>query len=295
MDALPNDASLRKYYRCTGSSGKIIAMDAPPPESLARFVEVARLLEASGLRVPRIHATDLKRGFCLLEDFGDCLLARSAPGGEPYARASQAIVTLQLNVPAASLPPFDRAFIMRELALFPEWYCAEYRSDPLSDAESESYARVCERLADVLLSQPQAAMHRDFHSRNLFDLGSAIGIIDFQDAVCGPQAYDIASLLRDLYVTIDEQDELDLLVRHYERARSAGLPMPADFGEYYIGYEYASVQRMAKILGLFVRLYRQRGKDAYLQHLPRCAQAAHAAALRYRELRPLALMIEARA
>ena len=248
-----------------------------------------------------IHARDDDSGYALIEDFGDSLYDVTI-GKEPdrqrglYQDAWETIDRLQANVPSdAPLPCYDDALLDRELGLFPDWYARKHRKTPLDQDEKDDYAKVCAMLKDNFKAQKQTYVHRDFHSRNLFAIDPGPGVIDFSDAVFGPATYDIASLLRDLYVDIDESVEMDFLVRHWEHSRAAGLGLSEDPGEHYRVYEWTSLQRMTKILGLFPRLAHLHGKDEFLAYLSKCESKAHAIALRYRELRPLALMIERRA
>ena len=271
-------------------------MDAPPPESVQEFVDVARLFAAAGLRVPQVHAFDPQLGFCLLEDLGDELLCRGhRPDGQMYAQAWRSIIRLQRNVDASRLPPFDRAFIRRELELFPQWYCADFKRRPLDRREQQAWQQACDHLAAALTGQPQVAMHRDYHSRNLMVVGDEIAIIDFQGACRGPIAYDPASLGRDLYAPIDRSQEEELLARFHAASVAAGLPVAADLSDYLPLYEHAAAQRLTKVLGLFVRIDRKLGKRRFLDHLPACAQSLCDLASRHRPLRPIAAMIEARA
>ena len=273
---LANDASARSYYRVTGGERAIIAMDAPAPESVRDFVDLAALFSASGVRVPALHAFDEEKGFCLLEDLGDDLLCRGhPPDGRHYAQAWRTLIHIQQNVDPARLPPFDRAFIMRELELFPQWYCAEFKGRPLDPAEQDGYRQASGHLVEALVGQPQVAMHRDYHSRNLMVVADEIAVIDFQGAMRGPIAYDPASLGKDLYAPMAAGAEAEALARFHAEAARAGLPVAADFSDYLLLYEHAAAQRLTKILGLFVRVSRRLGKDRF-PGLPArlCAKAA---------------------
>ncbi|MGT2495197.1 aminoglycoside phosphotransferase family protein [Cupriavidus basilensis] len=143
--------------------------------------------------------------------------------------------------------------------------------------------------------QPQVYVHRDYHSRNLMvlDGGANPGILDFQDAVIGPITYDAVSLWRDAYIEWDEQEQLDWLIRYWERARKAGLPVAADFGEFYRDFEWMGLQRHLKVLGIFARLYHRDGKDGYLANLPLVLKYARQVAGRYIELRKLVRLFDA--
>ena len=298
---LAMDASSKRYFRPQGCVQGIIAMHAPPPDSITRYRAMQKLVANAGVRAPEIHEWDENRGFALIEDFGDELydatLGKSPKSHRTlYEKAWVAINKLQKNVVNTSLLPcYDDALLDRELGQFPEWYADGLKGMPLDEMEKEDYAKVCGLLKNCFFSQRQCYVHRDFHSRNLFAIENGPGVIDFSDAVVGPSTYDIASLLRDLYVDIDEEEITDYLVRHWENSRSTGLSPCEDPGEHYRLFDWTSLQRLTKILGQFVRIARQTGKDRFLDYLPKCEQVAHSIAVRYKELRPLAIMIERRA
>ena len=159
-------------------------------------------------------------------------------------------------------------------------------------AETATWADACDRLVASALAQPTVAVHRDWMPRNLMVATPNPGILDFQDAVCGPIAYDLASLLRDAFVSWDEEQELDWAVRYWQVARKAGLPVDADFGEFWRALEWIGLQRHLKVLGIFSRLKHRDAKPAYSADLPRFFAYAHKVASRYSQLRPLARLLE---
>jgi aminoglycoside/choline kinase family phosphotransferase len=298
------DASFRRYFRLTGAGGtSAIAMDAPPPEEDVRpFVHVAGLLAAAGLHVPAVLAADTEHGFLLLGDLGrrpylaELEAARSAGDAARASRlmrdAIGALVRLQRDVDASSLPPYDDALLRRELALFPEW-CVERRFGVAwTDAQRGAWSAACDRLVASALAQPTVAVHRDWMPRNLMVADPNPGVLDFQDAVRGPITYDIASLVRDAFLSWEENEELDWAVRHWQAARAAGLPVEADFATHWRALEWMGLQRHLKVLGIFSRLEHRDGKPAYAKDLPRFFGYAHRVAVRYRELQPLALLLE---
>ncbi|MCY4324677.1 MAG: phosphotransferase [Betaproteobacteria bacterium] len=291
---LVNDASARRYYRIADGERTIIAMDAPAPESVRDFVDMAERFADAGLRTPAVHAFEENLGFCLLEDLGDELLCSHPADSGAYRQAWQSLLRLQRDVDSSRLPSFDRAFMARELELFPQWYCAEFKSRPLTAGEADAYRQVCEYLIEALLGQAQVAMHRDYHSRNLLVVADGIAIIDFQGAVRGPITYDPASFGNDLYASIEPDAENEMLARFHADSIREGLPVAKDLGEYRRLYDCAAIQRLTKILGLFVRVNQQLDKPHFLDYLPGCAQTLQAIASRYQELQPLAEMIEIR-
>jgi len=293
------DASFRRYFRARLPDGaSYVVMDAPPDKEDCRpFVQVAALFAGAGVHVPRIHAQDLSKGFLLLEDLGgETLLERIERGADPkplYAAATDALVRIQAASRPGVLPEYDRALLARELALFPDWYVAKERRRTLADGERRVLDAAFEALLANNLAQPKVFVHRDYHSRNLMCSDPAPGILDFQDAVYGPITYDLVSLLRDAYVAWEEEQVLDWAVRYWEKARKAGLPVRADFGEFYRDFEWMGAQRQLKVIGIFARLFHRDGKERYLADIPRVRGYLLPTLRRYRELAPLARLIEA--
>jgi aminoglycoside/choline kinase family phosphotransferase len=295
------DASFRRYFRVDTQSGQsLIVMDAPPPQEDVRpFVKVAELFSATGVSVPTILAQDTERGFLLLSDLGSTTYLRQLnpdTAHKLYLDAIDALIQLQVQSRAGVLPVYDRELLHRELMLFPDWYVTRHLKATLSDTQSADLNRVFDMLLANNLAQAQVYVHRDYHSRNLMRTdGSGAGnpgIIDFQDAVYGPITYDMVSLLKDAYVEWDEDLALDWLVRYWESARKAGLPVAADFGEFFRDYEWMGVQRHVKVLGIFARLYHRDGKDGYLKDLPLVARYLRKACERYAELAPLRRLLD---
>jgi len=303
MRPASNDASFRRYFRidCAAACRRsVIAMDAPPPmEDCRPFVHAARVLGEAGMNVPRVLEADLAQGFLLLEDFGDLTYLQalddaSADADALYADASRALVAVQLASRPGTFPEYDRELLLRELMLYPEWYVARHKGVELTPSERDALLRAFELLIAAALAQPRVYVHRDYHSRNLMVLeGDANpGVLDFQDAVHGPITYDLVSLLRDAYVRWPEERALDWAIRHWERARRAGLPVAADFGEFHRDFEWMGLQRHLKVLGIFARLCHRDGKDRYLADLPLVLDYTVRAAARYPALAPLLRVVE---
>ena len=293
------DASFRRYFRARLADGRtFVAMDAPPDKEDCRpFVRVAALFAAAGVHVPAIHAQDLAQGFLLLEDLGgETMLERLGAGADPrplYAAATDALVRLQAASRPGELPEYDRALLARELDLFPDWYVARELRHALTDGERAAMRAAFDALLANNLAQPRVYVHRDYHSRNLMCSDPAPGIVDFQDAVHGPITYDLVSLLRDAYVAWEEEQVLDWAVRYWEKARKSGLPVRADFGEFYRDFEWMGAQRQLKVIGIFARLFHRDGKARYLDDIPRVRGYLLPTLRRYREIAPLAKLIEA--
>jgi hypothetical protein len=299
-----SDASFRRYLRADrGDGGSVIVMDAPPPQEDVRpFVHVAGLIEAAGLHGPRVLEADPAHGFLLLDDLGRTLyldVLREAQASGDVRRADAlmrdaiaALVAWQQRLPAHTLPPYDDELLRRELALFPDWCVARECGASWNEAESATWRAACDALVASALAQPIVAVHRDWMPRNLMVAEPNPGILDFQDAVRGPISYDVASLLRDAFISWDEEQELDWAIRYWEAARKVGLPVDADFGEFWRGLEWMGLQRHLKVLGIFSRLKHRDAKPAYSADLPRFFAYAHKVATRYSPLRPLARLLE---
>jgi hypothetical protein len=299
-----SDASFRRYFRADrGDGGSVVVMDAPPPrEDVRPFVHVAGLIAAAGLHAPRVLEADADRGFLLLDDLGDDLYLgalQQAQAAGDLALADRlmrdaiaALVVWQCKVPGDALPAYDDALLRRELELFPEWCVARECGAKWGAAELGVWRTASDALVAAALAQPVVAVHRDWMPRNLMVADPNPGILDFQDAVSGPIAYDVASLLRDAFISWDEEQELDWAIRYWEAARKAALPVPADFGDFWRSVEWTGLQRHLKVLGIFSRLKHRDGKPAYSADLPRFFAYAHKVAARYAALRPLARVLE---
>jgi hypothetical protein len=291
------DASFRRYFRATLANGDhYIVMDAPPQyEDCRPFIAVAALFGASGAHTPQVLAQDLEQGFLLLSDLGDTtyLAALNADNAATlYGAATDTLIKIQAASRPGVLPDYDRALLERELRLFPDWYITRHLGVTLDAAQTQVLERAFSLLLDNNLSQPKVFVHRDYHSRNLMISTPNPGVLDFQDAVYGPITYDLVSLFRDAYIEWDEELVLDWSIRYWEKARRAGLPVNADFGVFYRDFEWMGAQRQLKVLGIFARLCHRDGKDGYLKDMPLVMRYLHATCSRYRELEPLAQLLD---
>ena len=299
------DASFRRYLRIDAAAGASrIIMDAPPErEDCASFVKVAGLLHGAGLRAPEVLAWVREHGFMLLSDLGTQTLLEVLDPAEPararplYLQAVEILVAWQRASRPGVLPPYDAALLQRELALFPEWYVARHRAFELTDAQRAALARLFDRIVAENLRAAAVYVHRDFMPRNLMlpadPAETRLGVLDFQDAVEGPITYDIACLMRDAFVSWDEEFVLDITVRYWQKALKAGLPVAADFGDFYRAVEWMGLQRHLKVAGIFARLTLRDGKPRYLEDAPRFIGYIRATAGRYRELAPLLKLVDA--
>jgi N-acetylmuramate 1-kinase len=315
-----SDASFRRYFRLAGkaqegeNTGTLIAVDAPPPEKCREFAQIAQLLDTAGVHVPRVLEVDFDAGFMLVTDLGTASYlsalteAQQASqqaaqhGGDPRrARtlmrdALDALIRWQLSSREDVLPPFDEAFLRREMELLPEWFIGRHLGREIDEKTRGVLDRTFALLIASARTQPQVFMLRDFMPRNLMVAPAPNpvnpGVLDFQDAVYGPITYDVASLLRDAFIGWDEEFELDCFVYYWERAKKAGLPVDPDFGEFYRQLEWMGLQRHIKVLGLFCRINYRDSKPHYMKDLPRFIGYAHKVAERYAPLRPFAKLLD---
>ena len=295
------DASFRRYFRVDFGSegGTLVVMDAPPSHEDCRpYLHVAELFGRAGAHVPAVLEKDLEQGFLLLSDLGSTTyLAALKPENarKLYGDATAALVKIQQASRPGELPDYDQTMLQRELDLFPDWYLARHLQMELSDAQKNDLRTVFERILEVNLAEPRVFVHRDCHSRNLMllDHEANPGVLDFQDAVYGPISYDLVSLFKDAYVEWEEEDTLDWLIRYWEQARKAGLPVSRDFAAFHRDYEFMGAQRHIKVLGIFARLYHRDGKDGYLKDMPRVAKYLRKTCERYVALAPLLRLLDA--
>lgn len=291
------DASFRRYFRvnCADGSTRIV-MDAPPShENLPAFLKVDRLMAEAGLNVPEIFAADEAQGFALISDLGretflNVINEENAP--RLMDAATTALVKWQAASRPGVLPPYDRAVLLREIELFPEWYVKRHLGVEWDAKRLKWWNMTVEAVLKVCLAEPQVYVHRDFMPRNLMMSDPLPGVIDFQDALMGPITYDIASLMRDAFVSWDEAFVLDVTIRYWEKARKAGLPVAEDFGAFYRGVEFMGLQRHLKVLGIFARINYRDGKPKYLADTPRFIGYVRQTAGRYIELSPLRHLID---
>ena len=291
------DASFRRYFRVAlHDGGSLIAMDAPPEKEDCRpFVQVAQLLQDAGVHAPQVRAQDLAQGFLLLTDLGTrTYLQDLTPQNAPrlFADATDALIKWQLATRAGELPPYDAALLRREMNLFPEWYVGRHLKVELSGSQKSELEKIFQLLIKSALGQPAVYVHRDYMPRNLMVSEPNPGVLDFQDAVLGPITYDAVSLVRDAFISWEEEQVLDWTVRYWEKARKAGLPVGADFAEFWRAFEWMGLQRHLKVLGIFARINYRDGKPKYLADTPRFTGYALSVSRRYRELAPLARLLD---
>jgi len=186
--------------------------------------------------------------------------------------------------------------LARELSLFPDWYLARHRGIAVEGSVRQTLDATFKLIIERNLASSSVYVHRDFMPRNLMMPAAAgeprLGVLDFQDAVEGPITYDIASLMRDAFLSWDEEFVLDITIRYWEKALKAGLPVDRDFGEFYRAVEWMGLQRHLKVAGIFARLTLRDGKPKYLADAPRFIGYIRSTASRYRELAPLLRLLD---
>ena len=294
------DASFRRYFRVSfaGRGESRIVMDAPPQQEDCRpFIQVAELLRRAGLNAPAVLAQDLEQGFLLLSDLGSttylAALQQDDAGADAlFGDATDALITWQLASRPGVLPPYDAALLRRELDLFPDWYLARHLGLVLAPQQRAGLERMFAAILERNLAQPAVYVHRDYMPRNLMLSAPNPGILDFQDAVYGPISYDMASLVRDAFISWEEERALDWIVRYWEKARRAGLPVGSDFGDFYRDLEWMGLQRHLKVLGIFARIKHRDGKPGYVEDAPRFLGYVRAVVARYNALSPLAHLLD---
>ena len=274
---LAADASFRRYYRLTRDGESAVLMDAPPPmENVAAFQRVQSILIGLGLSAPRALRVDTEAGLMLVEDLGDRTFTRALAEGaseeQLYTLAVDVLLALHDRFAArqadeSGLPPYDDERLLDEALLLADWYLPAIGRPP-TPAERDAYIGAWTRVLPVTRRVPDTLVLRDYHVDNLMvvegrrGLG-ACGLLDFQDAVIGPVAYDLVSLLEDV-----RRDVPPDLARRMTERYLAGAP-GLDRDDFMAAYAVLGAQRNAKIVGIFTRLCRRDGKPHYLRHIPR--------------------------
>lgn len=294
------DADFRRYFRATFSDGHtVVCMDAPPDKmSVAPYLKVQKLFHM--VNVPQVLHVDETQGFIVLNDLGSTtfLTAMTQEKNEAAHKALLLeavgeLIELQLASRSGVLPEYDREVMLREINLFPEWFVAKELGRELNFKQRRLWQQTVDTLLPPLLAQPKVYVHRDYIVRNLMLQEGRPGVLDFQDALYGPISYDLVSLLRDAFIGWDEEFVLDLVIRYWEQARAAGLPVPPEFDEFYRWFEWMGVQRHLKVAGIFARLYHRDGKDKYRPEIPRFLNHLRRVSRRYQDLAPLyALLVD---
>jgi hypothetical protein len=294
------DASLRRYFRLhsqkndekSDQDSTLILMDSPPEtEDNRRFVDIGLRLRQAAAHAPEVFATDLDRGFLLLEDLGDTLyreVLHSNNADQHFPPLIELLQTLATQVDYQGLPDYNRERLLTELELFPNWYLQQHQHIQLSCEDWDIWEELCTRLIASAQQQKQVFVHRDFHSSNLLDLGNGkVGVIDFQDAVRGPITYDFISLLWDRYISWP-RSRLEGWMEEFRLQIAPELTT-----EQWMRYcDWMGLQRNLKIVGIFARLHYRDGKHGYVEMIPRFWTYLMDVLPRYAETRPMLELLE---
>jgi len=295
---LAGDASFRQYFRLQYGNVTRVVMDAPPDkEAVNPFINIGNRLSTIGIHTPAIHAVDTVNGFLLLEDLGDQLFLNVLNHDNAHVLYTGAISTLlklqQCPTSQPQLPHFDTSFMLNEISLFREWFLQAHLGLQLCSEDNKLLDSTFNWLVSQIATQPQAFIHRDYHSRNLLVVDQTnphdLGVIDFQDAMHGPFTYDIVSLLKDCYIQWPREQTLHWLNLFY---RNLSIEHHYSFTEFTRAFDLCGLQRHLKVLGVFCRLHLRDNKPAYLRDLPLTLNYVTACLESYPELQPLYHFIE---
>lgn len=289
---LTGDASFRRYFRIQYNGLTQIVMDAPPDkEELAPFIHIAQTLAQAKVLTPEIIAINKEQGFLLLRDLGDQLLLdvlNTANADDYYHQAIKTLFHIQkCSIMDPELPSFDKAFMLKEMELCPEWFLKQYLGLDLHQDEIQLIDKTMNWIAEEVAQQPLTFIHRDYHSRNLMLVNNQghydLGVIDFQDAMRGPLTYDLVSLLKDCYISWPREHVIAWVQLFYEQHPLANQ---YSLSEFIRAFDLCGLQRHIKVLGIFCRLYLRDGKAGYLHNLPLTLKYVLECSEIYQELHP---------
>lgn len=289
------DAGFRSYWRGRTGEGTVIVMDSPPDkEDVRPWLHVRTLIAASGVRVPDVLAGDEDAGFLLLEDLGHHTYLHVIDADNADALFDAAIdqlLKLQATPAPAGFPAYDEELLARELRLFDEWFLGRHLGITLDCGDLEQLELVYRRLIDAALAQPKVLVHRDFMPRNLMPIsGTGPAVLDFQDAVVGPIAYDPICLFKDAFLSWPEHRVDTWLDRYHARALDAGLPVPP-LAQFRRDADWIGMHRHLKVIGIFARLNHRDHKPKYVADVARFFAYLDGVLPKYPELAPLADLI----
>lgn len=314
INPLAGDASNRRYYRLVLNGGprSVILMQLASPEAFKQseeavsganttiaelpFINILNHLAKADVSVPALYHYDHKEGLLYLEDFGDvtladaCALAPLQTVRVLYRQAIDMLVRIHTTAttpPHASCIAFGRSFdvplFMWEFDHFLEYGVTARHGKPMRASDEKAIREEFHKIAELLAGQPQVLTHRDYHSRNLMVAGERLGVIDFQDALMGPAMYDLASLLRDAYIALDEK-VVDGLIVYYIDSMAAQDHRFADRFAFRRLFDLMSIQRNLKAAGRFVYIDRVKHNPKFLADIPRVLGYVKRNLSRYREL-----------
>jgi len=299
-EALPGDASFRRYYRVWDKKNSYIVMDCPPAHgSCTVFIKIANKFRELGVCVPTIYAEDIESGFLLLSDFGDRRyidVLNNKTADSLYLQALNTLFHIQSCKKTKDYiwPQFDSFLYEEEMRLFEEWYLDRHLKLSLSQSEKKILDTIYPCLSASALEQPQTCVHRDYHSRNLMFMGeeSPPGVLDFQDALWGPITYDLVSLLQDCYIEWPVA-QIQLWISWYQRQSEACGRWPnVELQTFMRWFDYMGLQRGLKCIGIFARLSERDQKPHYLPYIPRILRYAERVCGQYEELSELKCLLQ---
>jgi aminoglycoside/choline kinase family phosphotransferase len=293
LQLIAGDASPRKFYRVSGpASGSRVLMVSPPSENNERFVLIQRTLEGAGVRVPTMPRANLVLGYFLLEDLGDTTFSLALEQNDVDALYNEALDTLAviraIRTVESELPHYDQKELQRELDVCPEWFFSKALGLPLDSKALSVFAELSACVIDAAHHQPQGLVHRDYHSRNLMVSAgdTPLAVIDFQDAIMGPVAYDAVSLLKDVYVVWPRERQLVWLEYYWERLVREGQLDEGSWPQFIVWFDLIGLQRHVKILGVFSRLWLRDDKPSYMRDIPVVIAYIREACHLYRDTHP---------
>ncbi|HKO29822.1 MAG TPA: phosphotransferase [Nitrospiraceae bacterium] len=300
LTPLAGDASNRRYFRIelTGDGARsVILMQLAEPEAFKQseeavsgaahqvtelpFLNILSHLSKAGVSVPRLYHYDQSAGLLYLEDFGDLTLSDACRGASAidldarYTQAVDALIHMQSKASSPADPNclafhrrFDAPLLMWEFDHFLEYGIVARQGKPMCADDYLPVRSAFETIAELLAGQPHVFVHRDYHSRNLMVDGERLGVIDFQDALMGPASYDLASLLRDAYIELDEV-LIDQLINRYLDRLATHREVWTNREAFRRLFDFTSIQRNLKAAGRFVYIDRVKGNPKFLADIPR--------------------------
>jgi len=295
LEVVSADASLRKYYRLILENGDtFVVMDSSlQKDSVYPFIDISVRLLKADVDIPRVYHQDLTHGYLVLEDLGDTPLSAMLNDMSYkllYTKAIYEILKMQ-NADTTGLDPYDEEFLMFEMSLMQEWYIEKHLEVKLNSTGEQLLNSILALIKDEVLSQPQGYfVHRDFHSRNIMFKGKGkIAVIDYQDARVGAITYDLASLLKDVYIRFDREKIIELVLEFKEL--KGGLQDISD-EQFIRWFDFMALQRHIKILGIFARLKIRDNKPNYIDDIPMTLSYIRETISLYRELKPLGMILD---
>jgi len=295
MEVVSADASYRKYYRLILKDKTFIVMDSSMQvESIYPFIDVSVRLLKSSVQIPRVYSQNLQDGYLLLEDLGDIHLINILNEMSYkllYMKSISEILKMQKS-DTTGLDLYDEEFLNFEMGLMQEWFLERHQNIYLSSEDKQDLNTILELVKDEVLSQPQGYfVHRDFHSRNIMFAGRGkVWVIDYQDARIGALTYDLASLLKDVYIKFDRAKILELVIE-FKLLKGRELADVSD-EQLIRWFDFTGLQRHIKILGIFARLKLRDNKPAYIKDIPMTLEYIYEMVELYPELEPLKRVLD---